>query len=158
MCIIHGVYADDQGDAEVGPCVRQHNVVDSSGWARMDLAAAARHCAGHAVSEKAAVDACRRELAEEAAAVLGPDAAAGDTGSGEAEDEGVVEEPGSEWENGQHCVDGVVTAAVGGDDRDDLEPPSWRPSLAVRWEALPVSDHGRRWAPAGAHQSHKRNS
>lgn len=158
MCIIHGVYADDQGDAEVGPCVRQHNVVDSSGWARMDLAAAARHCAGHAVSETAAVDACRRELAEEAAAVLGPDAAAGDTGSGEAEDEGVVEEPGSEWENGQHCVDGVVTAAVGGDDRDDLEPPSWRPSLAVRWEALPVSGHGRRWAPAGAHQSHKRNS
>jgi hypothetical protein len=70
----------------------------------------------------------------------------------------VEEEPGSGSENGQHCVDGAVTAAADGDDRDDLEPPSWRPSLAVRLEALPVSGHGRRWAPAGAHQSHKRNS
>jgi hypothetical protein len=104
----------------------------------MDLAAAARHCAGHAVGETAAADAYRRELAEEATAVLGLDAAAGDTGSGEAEDEGVVEEPGSGSENGQHCVDGVVTAAAGGDGRDDLEPPSWRPSLAVRLEASPA--------------------
>lgn len=124
----------------------------------MDLAAAARHCAGHAVSEAVAVDACRRELAEEAAAVLGLDAAAGDTNSGEAEDEGVVEEPGSGSENGQHCVDGAETAAADGDDTNDLEPPSWRPSLAVRLEALPVSGHGRRWAPAGAHPSRKRNS
>lgn len=124
----------------------------------MDLAAAARHCAGHAVSEAAVVDACRRELAEEAAAVLGLDAAAGDTDSGEAEDEGVVEEPGSGSETGQHCVDDGVTAAAGDDDRDDLEPPNWKPNLAVRWEALPASGHGRRWAPAGAHRSHKWNS
>lgn len=50
----------------------------------------------------------------------------------------VVEELDSGSENGQHCVDGVVTAAAGGDDRDDLEPPSWRRSLEVRLEALPV--------------------
>lgn len=110
----------------------------------MGLAAVvARHCAGHAASEEAApapapADACRRELEEEAAAVLGLDAAAGDTGNGEAESEGVVEELGSGSENGQHCVDGVVTAAAGGDDRDDLEPPNWRRSLEVRLEALPA--------------------
>lgn len=97
-----------------------------------------RHCAGHAASEAAAVDACRRELEEEAAVVLGLDAVADDTESGEAVGEGVVEEPGSGSENGQHCVDGVVTAAAGGDDRDDLEPLSWRPSLEARLEALSV--------------------